>query len=108
MPTFFTRRLLSPVAGIFLIATAVISGGKAATASDFHAVSIAPKSSGLENLFFAQVGGPNPGRSSSSPSPGRVIPVSSPVKIPEPSTLAGLGLVAGSLVISRRKVRVKN
>ena len=104
MPTFFTCRLLPPVAGIFLVATAVISGSQAATASDFQAVSIAPKSSGLENLFFAQVGGPNPGRSSPSPSPGRVIPVSSPVKIPEPSMLGGLGLVVGSLVVTRRRV----
>ncbi|MEG4282772.1 PEP-CTERM sorting domain-containing protein [Microcoleus sp. A006_D1] len=104
MPTFFARKFSPSVAGIFLVAAAVISGGKAATASDFHAVSIAPKSSGLENLFLAQVGGPNPGRSSPSPNPGRVIPVSSPVKIPEPSMLGGLGLVVGSLVVTRRKV----
>ena len=108
MPTIFPDKFLTPAAWILLAATTVISFPKAAAASDFLAISIAPKSSGSANLFLAQASPPNPGRSSPTPNPGRVIPLPLPVKIPEPSTVAGLGLVASSLALTRRRPRVKD
>ena len=99
MPTFFDRKLFPLTAGICL-AAAVMSGDKAALAANVW--------QGSENLLLAQVGQPPQGTISPSPSPGTVSRVPLPVKIPEPSTVVGLGLVAGSLVVSRRRVRVKN
>ena len=100
MPTFFDRKLFPLTAGICLAAAAVISGNQAALAANV--------AQGSENLLLAQIGQPPQGRISPSPSPGMVSRVPLPVKIPEPSTVVGLGLVAGSLVVSRRRVRVKN
>ena len=101
MPTFFDRKLFPLTAGICLAAAAVISGNQAALAANVVA-------QGSENLLLAQIGQPPQGTISLSPSPGTVSRVPLPVKIPEPSTVVGLGLVAGSLVVSRRRVRVKN
>ncbi len=106
MLTFFARKLLSPAAGILLAATAVISVGQAAFAGNVRAVSVAAASQGSEYWLLAQVGQPPQGISSPSPSPGRVNRAPLPVKIPEPSTVVGLGLVAGSLVVTRRRARV--
>ncbi|NJK72836.1 MAG: PEP-CTERM sorting domain-containing protein [Oscillatoriales cyanobacterium RU_3_3] len=103
MPNIFPEKFLTPAAGILCAVATVIWAPKAATAFDVPAISIAPKSSGLENLFLVQASPPSPGRTSPTPSPGRVIPVPLPVKIPEPSTVVGLGLVASSLVLTRRR-----
>ena len=100
MPTFFDRKLFPLTAGICLAAAAVISGNQAALAANVR--------QGSENLLLAQVGQPPQVIISPSPSPGMVRQVPLAVKIPEPSTVVGLGLVAGSLVVSRRRVRVKN
>ena len=98
MPTFFDRKLFPLTAGICL--AAVISGNQAALAANV--------AQGSENLLLAQVGQPTQVIISPSPNPGMVRQVPLAVKIPEPSTVVGLGLVAGSLVVSRRRVRVKN
>ncbi|MEG4120004.1 PEP-CTERM sorting domain-containing protein [Microcoleus sp. N9_B4] len=108
MPTFFDRKLLPPTAGI-LLAAAVISGGQAAIAANFRAVYTATSGQGSENLLLADNIGQLPqGTTSSSPTRGPVKPVPLPARIPEPSTVVGLGLVAGSLALTRRRVRVKN
>jgi hypothetical protein len=108
MPTFFARKLLPPTAGILLAAAAVISGGQAALAANVRGVSTAASSQGSENLLLAQTGQLPQGTTSSTPNRGTVNRVPRPVKIPEPSMLGGLGLVAGSLAVTRRRVRVKN
>jgi len=108
MPTFFPRRLLPPAAGIFLAAAATISGGQAVLAANVIAVSTITSSQGSEHLLLAQTGQSPQGTILPSPSPGTVNREALPVKIPEPSMLAGLGLVAGSLVVTRRRARVKN
>ncbi len=103
MLTFFDRRLLPRAAGIFLAAAAVISGGRAALAANVQNVSSAASGSGAKNLLLAQIGQPPQGTTSPSPIPGAAVrQVPLPVKIPEPSTVVGLGLVAGSLAVSRR------
>jgi hypothetical protein len=107
MPTFFLNYFLTPTAGILFAGATVMSGGEAAVAANEGAVWIVAKSSGLENLLLAQVNQPPQGSSSSSQSGGAVNRVPRPVKIPEPSTLVGLGLVASSLVVTRRR-RLKN
>jgi hypothetical protein len=101
MPTFFDRKLLPRAAGIFLAATALISGGQAA-AANVQTVPTAASGQGAENLLLAQIGQPPQATTSPSPSPGAVRQVPLPVKIPEPSTVIGLGLVAGSLAVTRR------
>ena len=98
MPTFFDRKLFPLTAGICL--AAVISGNQAALAANV--------AQGSENLRLAQIGQPPQGTISPSPSPGMVRQVPLAVKIPEPSTVLGLGLVVGSLAVTRRRVRVKN
>lgn len=108
MPTFFARKLLPPAAGICLAVAAVISGGQAAVAANVRAVSTAASGPGSENLLLAYISQPPQGTTYPSPSPGTVNRVALPVKIPEPSMLGGLGLVVGSLVVTRRRVRVKN
>ncbi|MGL5065579.1 MAG: PEP-CTERM sorting domain-containing protein [Microcoleus sp.] len=108
MPTMFSDKFLQPAAGILLAVATVISVPKAAMASDFLAMEIAPQSSGWGNLFLGQVSPPSPGGISPTPTPGRAIPLPLPVKIPEPSTVVGLGLVAGSLALTRRRQRVKD
>jgi len=108
MPTFFDRKFFPSAAGIFLAATAVISGGQAAVAANVRGVSTAAPSQGSEKLLLAQTGQSPQGTILPSPSPGTVNREALPVKIPEPSMLAGLGLVAGSLVVTRRRARVKN
>ena len=100
MPTFFDRKLFPLTAGICLAAAAVISGNQAALAANV--------AQGSENLLLAQIGQPPQGRISPSPSPGTLRRAALPVKIPEPSTVLGLGLVVGSLSVTRRRVRVKN
>ena len=100
MPTFFDRKLFPLTAGICLAAAAVISGNQAALAANV--------AQGSENLLLAQIGQPPQGRISPSPSPGTLRRAALPVKIPEPSTVLGLGLVVGSLAVTRRRVRVKN
>ena len=99
MSTFFNRKLLPITAGICLAAAAVISGNQAAFAANVQ--------QGSGNLLLAQIGQPPQGTISPSPSPGTVRRAALPVKIPEPSTVVGLGLVAGSLVVTRRG-RLKN
>ncbi|MEG4962501.1 MULTISPECIES: PEP-CTERM sorting domain-containing protein [unclassified Microcoleus] len=108
MPTFFPSKLLPTAAGILLAAAAVISGSQAAVAANVGAVFTAASGQGSENLLLAQIGQLRQGTTSPSPSPGTARQVPLPVKIPEPSTVVGLGLVAGSLAVSRRRVRVKN
>jgi hypothetical protein len=108
MPTFFERKLLPPTAGILLAAAAVISGGQAAVAANVQAVSTAALGQGSENLLLAQTGQLPQSTTSSTPNRGTENRVPQPVRIPEPSTVVGLGLVAGSLALSRRRVRVKN
>ncbi|MEG3896077.1 MULTISPECIES: PEP-CTERM sorting domain-containing protein [unclassified Microcoleus] len=107
MPTFFPSKLLPTAAGILLAAAAVISGGQAAVAANVQAVSTAASGQGSENLLLAQISQLRDGTTSPSPSPGTVTPVPRPVRIPEPSTVVGLGLVAGSLAVTRRG-RLKN
>ncbi|HSF75146.1 MAG TPA: PEP-CTERM sorting domain-containing protein [Microcoleus sp.] len=107
MPTFFERKLLPPTAGI-LLAAAVISGGQAAVAANFRAVYTATSGQGSENLLLAKNTEQFTHGNSESPNRGPVKPVPLPARIPEPSTVVGLGLVAGSLALSRRRVRVKN
>jgi hypothetical protein len=107
MPTFFDRKLLPITAGICLAAAAIISSGKAALAANVQVVSSTASLQNSDNLLLAQIGQPPQGRTSPSPSPSPVRRVVLPVKIPEPSTVVGLGLVAGSLVVSRRG-RLKN
>ncbi len=107
MHTFFERKLLPHATGI-LLAAAVMSGGQAAVAANVQAVSTAASWQGLENLLLTDIAQLPQGTTSPSPTPGRVTRVPLPVRIPEASTVAGLGLVAGSLAVTRRKVRVKN
>ena len=107
MPTFFACNLLPSVAVILLAATTVISGPQAALAANVIAVSTVTSSQGSEHLLLAQTGQSPQGTILPSPNPGTVNRTPRPVKIPEPSMLAGLGLVAGSLLMTRRRVRVK-
>ncbi|MEG5034369.1 PEP-CTERM sorting domain-containing protein [Microcoleus sp. AT3-D2] len=107
MPTFFERKLLPPTAGI-LLAVAVISGGQAAVATNVRAVSTATSGQGSEYLLLAQTGQLPQSTTSSTPNRGTTNRVPLPVRIPEPSAVVGLGLVAGSLALTRRRVRVKN
>lgn len=106
MLAFFARKLFSPAAGILLAATTVISVGQAAFAGNVGDVSVAAASQGSENLLLAQIGQPPQGTTSPSPNPIRVNRAPGPVKIPEPSTVIALGLVAGSLAVTRRRARV--
>lgn len=106
MHTFFERKLLPHATGI-LLAAAVMSGGQAAVAANVRAVSTAASGQGLENLLLTDIAQLPQGTTSPSPSPGRVRRVL-PVRIPEASTVVGLGVVAGSLAVTRRRVRVKN
>lgn len=106
MHTFFERKLLPHATGILLAAT-VMSGGQAAVAANVRAVSTAASWQGLENLLLTDIAQLPQGTTSLSPSPGRVTRVL-PVRIPEASTVVGLGVVAGSLAVTRRRVRVKN
>ncbi|MEG3923661.1 PEP-CTERM sorting domain-containing protein [Microcoleus sp. D3_18a_C4] len=107
MPTFFDRKLLPPTAGI-LLAASVISGGQAAVAANFRAVYTATSGQGSENLLLAKNTEQFTNRNSGIPSRGPGKPVPLPARIPEPSAVVGLGLVAGSLALTRRRVRVKN
>jgi hypothetical protein len=106
MHTFFERQLLPHATGI-LLAVAVMSGGQAAVAANVRAVSTAASGQGLENLLLTNIAQLSQGTTSPSPSPERVTQVL-PVRIPEASTVVGLGVVAGSLAVTRRRVRVKN
>jgi hypothetical protein len=107
MHTFFERKLLPYATGI-LLAAAVMSGGQAAVAAKVPAVSTAASGQGLENLLLTNIAQLPPGTTSPSPTPPRVIRRALPMRIPESSTVVGLGLVAGSLAVTRRRVRVKN
>lgn len=107
MHTFFERKLLPYATGI-LLAAAVMSGGQAAVAANVRAVSTAASGQGLENLLLTNIAQLPQGTTSLSPTPPRVIRRVLPVRIPEASTVVGLGVVAGSLAVTRRRVRVKN
>jgi hypothetical protein len=107
MHTFFERKLLPQATGI-LLAAAVMSGGQAAVAANVRAVSTAASEQGLENLLLTNIAQLPQGTTSPSPTPPRVIRRVLPVRIPEASTVVGLGVVAGSLAVTRRRVRVKN
>jgi PEP-CTERM motif len=107
MPTFFLNYFLTSTTGVLLVVMTVVSGGKAAVAANFGADSILAQSSGLENLLLAQVNQPPAGNTPSTQAAGAVNRAPLPVKIPEPSTMAGLGLVASSLVVTRRR-RLRN
>ena len=107
MHTFFERKLLPYATGI-LLAAAVISGAQAAVAANVRAVSTAASGQGLENLVLTNIAQLPQGTTSPSPTPPRVIRRVLPVRIPEASTVVGLGVVAGSLAVTRRRVRVKN
>jgi PEP-CTERM putative exosortase interaction domain len=107
MHTFFERKLLPHATGI-LLAAAVMSGGQAAVAANVRAVSTAASGQGLENLLLTNIAQLPQGTTSPSPTPPRVIRRVLPVRIPEASTVVGLGVVAGSLAVTRRRVRVKN
>ena len=106
MHTFFERKLLPHATGI-LLAAAVMSGGQAAVAANVRAVSTAASGQGLENLLLTNIAQLPQGTTSLTPYPGREKRVL-PVRIPEASTVVGLGVVAGSLAVTRRRVRVKN
>ena len=106
MHTFFERKLLPHATGI-LLAAAVMSGGQAAVAANVRAVSTAASAQGLENLLLTNIAQLPQGTTSPSPRPGRVRRAL-PVRIPEASTVVGLGVVAGSLAVTRRRVRDKN
>ena len=108
MPTFFERKLLPPTAGILLAAAAVISGGQAAVAANVRAVYTATSGQGSENWLLAKNTEQFTQANSGIPSRGPAKPEPLPARIPEPSAVVGLGLVAGSLALSRRRVRVKN
>lgn len=107
MHTFFERKLLPYATGI-LLAAAVMSGGQAAVAANVRAVSTAASEQGLENLLLTNIAQLPQGTTSPSPTPPRVIRRVLPVRIPEASTVVGLGVVAGSLAVTRRRVRIKN
>ncbi|MEG3832933.1 MULTISPECIES: PEP-CTERM sorting domain-containing protein [unclassified Microcoleus] len=107
MPTFFERKLLPPTAGI-LLAAAVISGGQPAVAANVRAVYTATSGQGSENWLLAKNTEQFTQANSGIPSRGPAKPEPLPARIPEPSAVVGLGLVAGSLALTRRKVRVKN
>ena len=107
MHTFFERKLLPHATGI-LLAAAVMSGGQAAVAANVRAVSTAASEQGLENLLLTNIAQLPQGTTSPSPRPPRVTRRVLPVRIPEASTVVGLGVVAGSLAVTRRRVRVKN
>ncbi|MBD0339601.1 MAG: PEP-CTERM sorting domain-containing protein [Microcoleus sp. Co-bin12] len=107
MHTFFERKLLPHATGI-LLAAAVMSGAQAAVAANVRAVSTAASGQGLENLLLTNIAQLPQGTTSPSPTPPRVIRRVLPVRIPEASTVVGLGVVAGSLAVTRRRVRVKN
>ena len=107
MHTFFERKLLPHATGI-LLAAAVMSGGQAAVAANVRAVSTAASWQGLENLLLTNIAQLPQGTTSPSPRPPRVVRRAPPVRIPEASTVVGLGVVAGSLAVTRRRVRVKN
>ena len=107
MHTFFERKLLPYATGI-LLAAAVMSGGQAAVAANVRAVSTAASEQGLENLLLTNIAQLPQATTSQSPTPPRVIRRVPPVRIPEASTVVGLGVVAGSLAVTRRRVRVKN
>ena len=107
MHTFFERKLLPSATGI-LLAAAVMSGAQAAVAANVRAVSTAASEQGLENLLLTNIAQLPQGTTSPSPTPPRVIRRVLPVRIPEASTVVGLGVVAGSLAVTRRRVRVKN
>ena len=106
MHTFFERKLLPHATGI-LLAAAVMSGGQAAVAANVRAVSTAASGQGLENLLLTNIAQLPQGTTSPTQRPGRVTRVL-PMRIPESSTVVGLGVVAGSLAVTRRRVRVKN
>ena len=106
MHTFFERKLLPHATGI-LLAAAVMSGGQAAVAANIRAVSTAASGQGLENLLLTNIAQLPQDTTSPSPIPKTVTRVL-PVRIPEASTVVGLGVVAGSLAVTRRRVRVKN
>ena len=107
MHTFFERKLLPYATGI-LLAAAVMSGGQAAVAANVRTVSTAASEQGLENLLLTNIAQLPQGTTAAlSPRPGRVTRVL-PVRIPEASTVLGLGVVAGSLAVTRRRVRIKN
>ena len=106
MHTFFERKLLPHTAGI-LLAAAVMSGGQAAVAANVRAVSTAASGQGLENLLLTNIAQLPQGTTSPSPIRETVTRVL-PVRIPEDSTVVGLGVVAASLAVTRRRVRVKN
>jgi len=107
MHTFFERKLLPYATGI-LLAAAVMSGGQAAVAANIRTVATAASEQGLENLLLTNIAQLPQGTTSLSPTPPRVIRRALPVRIPEASTVVGLGVVAGSLAVTRRRVRVKN
>ena len=107
MHTFFERKLLPYATGI-LLAAAVMSGAQAAAAANVRALSTAASGQGLENLLLTNIAQLPQGTTSPSPTPPRVIRRVLPVRIPEASTVVGLGVVAGSLAVTRRRVRVKN
>ena len=107
MHTFFERKLLPHATGI-LLAAAVMSGAQAAVAANIRAVSTAASGQGLENLLLTNIAQLPQGTTSPSPTPPRVIRRVPPVRIPEASTVVGLGVVAGSLAVTRRRVRIKN
>jgi hypothetical protein len=107
MHTFFERKLLPHATGI-LLAAAVMFGGQPAVAANVRAVSTAASGQGLENLLLTNIAQLPQGTTSLSPTPPRVIRRVPPVRIPEASTVVGLGVVAGSLAVTRRRVRVKN
>lgn len=107
MTTFFLNYFLTSTVGILLTAVTVISGGSPAVAANQEAAAIVPKSSVAQNLVLAQVNQPPRGNNPANQNGGAVNRVPLPVKIPEPSTIVGLGLVASSLAVTRRR-RVKN
>ncbi|MFM9268520.1 PEP-CTERM sorting domain-containing protein [Tychonema sp. BBK16] len=104
MPTFYPKIFFISTVGIVLVLATVVGGGKSAVAGNV-AVSKVAKSSISEKLLLAQVVQSSPCITCLDQNRLTASPVPVPVKIPEPSMLAGLGLVACSLMVTRRRVK---
>jgi len=101
MSAFCINKLLTSSARVLIIATA-IAWGETAEASNFQANSMG-KSWHSGNSLLAQVGQPSPTSDTHPVFPNSDFPSPSPARVPEPAMLAGLGIVAGSFALTRRR-----
>ncbi|HLO49070.1 MAG TPA: PEP-CTERM sorting domain-containing protein [Kamptonema sp.] len=82
-----------------------IAWGEAAGASNFQS-SLISKIGYSGNSFLAQAS-PSTQNTDLPPFPTSDLATPSPARVPEPATLAGLGVVAGSFVLTRRRTGKK-